>query len=103
MAVKWVAMKANTDMQEIKMQLDALCKLRHRHLVTLLGYCMDDIFAAGDEDAHDNNKSESLFIVSEYVERGDLRSLLASKIQLPTFCQSPSKTGIHEEGGWGSL
>ncbi|CAM6039514.1 unnamed protein product [Sphagnum compactum] len=78
-AVKWVAMKANTDMQEIKMQLDDLCKLRHRHLVTVLGYCMDDIFAAGDEDAHDNNKSESLFIVSEYVERGDLRSLLAKK------------------------
>ncbi|CAM6063474.1 unnamed protein product [Sphagnum tenellum] len=78
-AVKWVAMKANTDMQEIKMQLDALCKLRHRHLVTVLGYCIDDIFAAGDEDAHDNNKSESLFIVSEYVERGDLRSLLAKK------------------------
>ncbi|KAH9539653.1 hypothetical protein CY35_15G068400, partial [Sphagnum magellanicum] len=78
-AVKWVAMKANTDMQEIKMQLDDLCKLRHRHLVTVLGYCIDDIFAAGDEDAHDNNKSESLFIVSEYVERGDLRSLLAKK------------------------
>jgi serine/threonine protein kinase len=82
-AIKWITIKPNADVQEIKTQMDVLCKLRHhRHLVSILGYCIEENFAGAGDEA-DVKKSQSLYVVSEFVEHGDhLRSLLNSKKSL---------------------
>ncbi|CAM6072097.1 unnamed protein product, partial [Sphagnum tenellum] len=79
-AIKWITIKPNADLQEIKTQMDVLCKLRHhRHLVSILGYCIEENFAGAVDDAG-VKKSQSLYVVSEFVEHGDhLRSLLNKK------------------------
>lgn len=81
-AVKWLAFKSKEDMNEYKTQAEVLSKLRHRHLVSVLGYCTEEMSTkVGDEEL----KSYCLFIVSDFVEQGDLRSHLRSKFNSPNI------------------
>lgn len=55
--------------QNLKPHLELLSKLRHRHLVSLLGHCIDY-----DED---DSTVKRIFLIFEYVSNGTLRSNLS--------------------------
>lgn len=76
MAIKWLNFKSKEDMAEYKTQLEVLNKLRHRHLVSVLGYCSEEVTSSVDDEEF---KSFRLFIVSDFMGNGDLRSHLSSK------------------------
>jgi len=65
-AIKWLNFKSKEDMNEYRTQLEVLSKLRHRHLVSVLGYCTEEVvnFVEGEEF-----KSFRLFIVSEFMAK----------------------------------
>ncbi|KAI3776875.1 hypothetical protein L1987_46665 [Smallanthus sonchifolius] len=56
--------------RNLKVRLDLISKLRHPHLVSFLGYCIDD---GGVEDS----TSSRIFLVYEYVSNGNFRALLS--------------------------
>lgn len=73
-------------MNEFKTQVDMLGRIRHRHLVSVLGHCTEEMsttITAGD--GTEEQKSYCLFIVSEFVEHGDLRSHVGSKFPSSTI------------------
>lgn len=57
--------------RNLKLRLDLLAKLRHPHLVCLLGHCLD-----GGGDDYSVNK---VYLVSEYVSNGTFRAKLSGK------------------------
>ncbi|KAG0585502.1 hypothetical protein KC19_2G017100 [Ceratodon purpureus] len=73
-AIKWLNFKSKEDMNEYKTQLEVLSKLRHQHLVSVLGYCTEDVVTIVEDEEF---KSFRLFIVSEFMANGDLRSHLS--------------------------
>jgi hypothetical protein len=56
-------------MRNLKLRLDLLAKLRHPHLVCLLGHCID-----GGEQDYTVNK---VFLVYEYVSNGNFGAYLS--------------------------
>lgn len=76
-AIKWLNFKSKEDLNEYRTQLEVLSKLRHRHLVSVLGYCTEEVISVVEDEEF---KSFRLFIVSEFMENGDLRSHLSSKL-----------------------
>ncbi|XP_057766916.1 probable inactive leucine-rich repeat receptor-like protein kinase At3g03770 [Salvia miltiorrhiza] len=56
--------------QNLKLRLDLLSKLRHPHLVALLGHCIDD-------GMQDDSSVRRLYLVQEYVPNGNFRSHLS--------------------------
>ncbi|XP_042027473.1 probable inactive leucine-rich repeat receptor-like protein kinase At3g03770 isoform X5 [Salvia splendens] len=56
--------------QNLKLRLDLLSKLRHPHLVALLGHCIDD-------GMQDDSSVRRLYLVQEFVPNGNFRSHLS--------------------------
>ncbi|KAI9174678.1 hypothetical protein LWI28_021105 [Acer negundo] len=56
--------------RNLKLRLDLLAKLRHPHLVCLLGHCID----CGGQDNYSVNK---VFLIYEYVSNGNFRNHLS--------------------------
>ncbi|TKY73623.1 inactive leucine-rich repeat receptor protein kinase [Spatholobus suberectus] len=55
--------------RNFKLRLDLLAKLRHPHLVSLLGHCIDGVVG--------ENKETNVFLIYEYVSNGTLQTYLS--------------------------
>ncbi|KVI06170.1 probable inactive leucine-rich repeat receptor-like protein kinase At3g03770 isoform X2 [Cynara cardunculus var. scolymus] len=69
-AIRHLAVSKKFTIRNLKLRLDLFARLRHPHLVCLLGHC---ISSEGTDDS-DSNK---VYLVYEYVHNGNYRSLLA--------------------------
>ncbi|CAK7336677.1 unnamed protein product [Dovyalis caffra] len=69
-AIRCVPSSKKFSMRNLKLRLDLLAKLRHPHLVCLLGHCID----GGGRDDYRVNK---VFLVYEYVSNGNFRAHLS--------------------------
>lgn len=71
-AVRCLALSRKYSAGNLKMRLDMLSKLRHPHLVGLLGHCIEGA-------TQDNNAAtHRLILVQEYVPNGNFRSHLSA-------------------------
>ncbi|PKA64498.1 putative LRR receptor-like serine/threonine-protein kinase [Apostasia shenzhenica] len=66
--VRSLKLKQKISHQSLLQYLDVISKLRHRHLVSIFGHCIDT--------SQENVNSNSVFLVFEYVSNGTLRSHL---------------------------
>ncbi|KAK9054577.1 hypothetical protein SSX86_025656 [Deinandra increscens subsp. villosa] len=71
-AIRHLTVSKKYTFRNLKLRLDLLARLRHPHLVCLLGHCISD---EGPNDS-DSNK---VYLVYEYVDNGNYHSLLAGK------------------------
>ncbi|KAJ0048095.1 hypothetical protein Pint_15702 [Pistacia integerrima] len=69
-AVRCLPPSKKYSIRNLKLRLDLLAKLRHPHLVCLLGHCID----GGGRDDYSINK---VFLIYEYVPNGNFRSHLS--------------------------
>ncbi|MQL75558.1 hypothetical protein Taro_007962 [Colocasia esculenta] len=67
--VRCLRLKQRYSPQSVAQFIDAISKLRHHHLVCILGHCID----AGQENTHSSN---CVYLVFEHVSSGTLRSYL---------------------------
>lgn len=66
-AVKCCCFDPKLDSHDVRAQMDLLSKLRHHNVVSVIGYCL--------VESETNNKHDRrLFVVSEYIDNGHLRS-----------------------------
>ncbi|XP_059443002.1 probable inactive leucine-rich repeat receptor-like protein kinase At3g03770 isoform X3 [Corylus avellana] len=68
-AIRCLPLSKKYSIRNLKLRLDLLAKLRHPHLVVLLGHCVD----VGGRDDCIGNK---VFLISEYVPRGSFPTYL---------------------------
>lgn len=73
-AIRRLALSKKYSLRNFKLRLDLLAKLRHPHLVSLLGHCIHGIVAE-DHDATDIH----IFLLYEYVPNGTFQSYLSGK------------------------
>lgn len=71
--VKSLKLKQKHLSQSLMPHMDVLSKLRHRHLVSILGHC---IVTYQDHP----NTASTVFIVHEHVSNGSLRDYLNGKV-----------------------
>jgi len=71
--VKSLKLKQKHLSQSLMQHMDVLSKLRHRHLVSILGHC---IVTYQDHP----NTASTVFIVHEHVSNGSLRDYLNGKV-----------------------
>ncbi|KAJ6760890.1 hypothetical protein OIU79_025686 [Salix purpurea] len=71
-AIRCIPSSKKYSMRNLKLRLDLLAKLRHPHLVCLLGHCID-----GGEQDYTVNK---VFLVYECVSNGNFRAYLSEDI-----------------------
>lgn len=71
-AIRHLTVSKKYTIRNLKLRLDLLARLRHPHLVCLLGHC---ISGEGPND----NEVNKVYLVYEYVHNGNYRSLLAGK------------------------
>ncbi|KAJ6882452.1 inactive leucine-rich repeat receptor-like protein kinase [Populus alba x Populus x berolinensis] len=69
-AIRCVPSSKKYSMRNLKLRMDLLAKLRHPHLVCLLGHCID----GGGQDDYRVNK---VFLVYEYVSNGNFSAYLS--------------------------
>lgn len=69
-AIRYLTLYRKYSVRNLNLRLDLLSKLRHPHLVGLLGHCIDD---GGQDDSTVNR----VFLIYEYVPNGDFRSHLS--------------------------
>ncbi|GAA0168470.1 transmembrane signal receptor [Lithospermum erythrorhizon] len=69
-AIRLLTLYRKYSIQNLRLRLDLLSKLRHSNLVGLLGYCID---GGGEDDATINR----VFLVYEFVPNGNFRSHLS--------------------------
>lgn len=69
-AIRCLPLSKKYSIRNLKIRLDLLAKLRHPHLVCLLGHCVD----VGGRDDCSMNK---VFLISEYVPSGSFHMYLA--------------------------
>ncbi|KAJ0694365.1 putative protein kinase RLK-Pelle-LRR-VI-1 family [Helianthus annuus] len=69
-AIRSLSLFKKCSKRNLKVRLDLISKLRHPHLVSFLGYCIDD---SGVEDS----TSSRIFLVYEYVSNGNFRAFLS--------------------------
>ncbi|KAF7130211.1 hypothetical protein RHSIM_Rhsim10G0008500 [Rhododendron simsii] len=69
-AIRSLALRRKYSVRNLNLRLDLLSKLRHPHLVGLLGHCID---AGGQDDS----TVDRLFLVYEYVSNGNFRTHLS--------------------------
>lgn len=67
-AIRCLELYKRYSIRNLKLRLDLLSKLRHSHLVCLLGHCIDA--ASNDSDVN------MVFLIYEYVPNGNLRAHL---------------------------
>ncbi|XP_058093933.1 probable inactive leucine-rich repeat receptor-like protein kinase At3g03770 [Magnolia sinica] len=68
-AIRCLALFKRDSIRNLKLRLDLLSKLRHPHLVCLLGHCIDG--------AHNDSSVNRVFLIYEYVPNGNLHSHLS--------------------------
>ncbi|XP_074579540.1 putative inactive leucine-rich repeat receptor-like protein kinase At3g03770 [Curcuma longa] len=68
-AIRCLALFKKYSIRNLKLRLDLLSKLRHPHLVCLLGHCIDT--------EQDDSSVNRVFLIYEYVANGDLRAHLS--------------------------
>ncbi|XP_042376692.1 probable inactive leucine-rich repeat receptor-like protein kinase At3g03770 [Zingiber officinale] len=68
-AIRCLALFKKYSIRNLKLRLDLLSKLRHPHLVCLLGHCIDT--------EQDDSSVNRVFLIYEYVSNGDLRAHLS--------------------------
>lgn len=56
--------------QSLVRYMDTISKLRHQHLVSIIGHCIDN---------GQDNANTTVFLVFEYISNGTLRSHLTGK------------------------
>lgn len=69
-AIRSLALYRKSSIQNLRLRLDLLSKLRHPHLVVLLGHCIDD-------RVQDDSTVRRLYLVQEFVPNGNFRSHLS--------------------------
>lgn len=69
-AIRSLPLFRNYIIRNLEIRLNLLSKLRHPHLVELMGYCIDG-------EGHDNLTASRVFLVYEYVPNGNFRSHLS--------------------------
>ncbi|KAJ6672263.1 hypothetical protein OIU85_013596 [Salix viminalis] len=69
-AIRCVPSSKKYSMRNLKLRMDLLAKLRHPHLVCLLGHCID----GGGQDDY---RVKNVFLVYEYVSNGNFRAHLS--------------------------
>ncbi|GMY15084.1 probable inactive leucine-rich repeat receptor-like protein kinase At3g03770 isoform X2 [Fagus crenata] len=72
-AIRCLPLSKKYSIRNLKISLDLLAKLRHPHLVCLLGHCVD----VGGRDDCSMNK---VFLISEYVPSGSFHMYLAERL-----------------------
>ncbi|XP_077245832.1 putative LRR receptor-like serine/threonine-protein kinase At1g14390 isoform X1 [Tasmannia lanceolata] len=70
--VRCLKLKQRHALKILKQQMEVISKLRHRHLVSILGHC----FVTYEESP---NATDTIFLVFEYVSNGTLRSHLTER------------------------
>ncbi|KAJ4838480.1 hypothetical protein Tsubulata_021075 [Turnera subulata] len=68
-AIRCLPSSKKYSIRNLKLRLDLLAKLRHPHLVCLLGHCID---GGGQDDYRVNG----VFLIYEYISYGNFRTLL---------------------------
>ncbi|CAA7396409.1 unnamed protein product [Spirodela intermedia] len=84
-AVKCLALFKKYSIRNLNLRLDLLSKLRHPHLVCLLGHCVDG--------SSDDSSVHRVFLVYEYIPHGNLHSHL-SEISMEKFLTWPERLAI---------
>lgn len=69
-AIRCLTVSKKYIIRNLKLRLELLAKLRHPHLVCLLGHCVD---AGGREESNANR----VYLIYEYVPNGNYRSYLS--------------------------
>ncbi|XP_076913205.1 putative inactive leucine-rich repeat receptor-like protein kinase At3g03770 [Bidens hawaiensis] len=69
-AIRSLSLFKRYSKRNLKVRLDLISKLQHPHLVSFLGYCIDD---GGVEDS----TSSKIFLVYEYISNGNFRAFLS--------------------------
>ncbi|KAJ7300048.1 hypothetical protein O6H91_11G094500 [Diphasiastrum complanatum] len=72
-SVKCIILDVKQDLKQLKSQIEILAKLRHRNLVCIIGHCL--------ERETDEQQYRRLFLVSEFIDNGTLRSHLLKSHQ----------------------
>ncbi|XP_077243196.1 putative LRR receptor-like serine/threonine-protein kinase At1g14390 isoform X2 [Tasmannia lanceolata] len=67
--VRCLKLKQRHALKILKQQMEVISKLRHRHLVSILGHC----YVTYEESP---NATDTIFLIFEYVSNGTLRSHL---------------------------
>ncbi|CAE6064279.1 unnamed protein product [Arabidopsis arenosa] len=70
--VRCIKLKQKSLPQSLAQQMEVLSKLRHMHLVSVLGHCI-----ASNQD-HNQHAGNTIFIVQEYISSGSLRDFLTN-------------------------
>ncbi|KAL1207688.1 putative LRR receptor-like serine/threonine-protein kinase [Cardamine amara subsp. amara] len=68
--VRCIKLKQKNSTQNLAQQMEVLSKLRHMHLVSVLGHCI------GTYQDHHPYAGSTIFIVQEYISNGTLRDYL---------------------------
>ena len=76
MTVRVIKLKQKSLPQSLAQQMEVLSKLRHMHLVSVLGHSI-----ASNQD-HNQHAGHTIFIVQEYISSGSLRDFLTSNNNL---------------------
>ena len=87
-AVRSLALFRKYSIRNLKLRLDLLSKLRHPHLVALLGHCIDD-------GGHDDSTVNRVFLIYEYVPNGDFRTHLSGQGYITYYAYNYSHTLIY--------
>ncbi|XP_076889743.1 putative inactive leucine-rich repeat receptor-like protein kinase At3g03770 [Bidens hawaiensis] len=72
-AIRHLTVSKKYTIRNLKLRLDLLARLRHPHLVCLLGHCISN-------EAPDDSDSNKVYLVYEYVNHGNYHSLLAGNV-----------------------
>ncbi|KAI7740394.1 hypothetical protein M8C21_017152, partial [Ambrosia artemisiifolia] len=69
-AIRHLTVSKKYTIRNLKLRLDLLARLRHPHLVCLLGHCISN-------EAPNDSDSNKVYLVYEYVNNGNYNSLIA--------------------------
>lgn len=68
--VRCIKLKQKNLPQSLAQQMEVLSKLRHMHLVSVLGHCI------ASNQGHNQHAGHTIFIVQEYISNGSLKDFL---------------------------
>ncbi|CAL5418253.1 unnamed protein product [Camellia sinensis] len=85
--VKCLKLKQKHSQQSLQQHMEVISKLRHRHLVSVLGHCIVTY------QNHHPNTASTVFIVLEHVANGSLRDHLTDWIKRE-YLKWPQRMGI---------
>ncbi|KAK3043287.1 hypothetical protein RJ639_002530 [Escallonia herrerae] len=71
-AIRQLTVSRKYTTRNLKLRLDLLAKLRHPHLVCLLGHCIDG-------EGFDDSGPNKVYLIYEYIANGNYRSHLSEK------------------------